>query len=283
MPVLLEAGTDSLLCRENKPRNSSESPELKNTEGKEDVRMQVHRDTTSLESDYILVTEKENIPSTEDTFERNESDFAFQEANVAEQTESHKGFSPGSLDTFQPISITNEREDHSVCGPERDSIHLEEKSSSVARQKLDDERRSRESSGQDEGWIILGQNEVSDISPEEIAAESEMPQAGSRYSDEELAAVETQELILDAPAEFQVEATLQKPFEHGGYSPSDSLTTENESLAIAGTCVLQVVGGDDTWEANSRQTLGNNVATEQEMKEEMVLLNSERGLSQISG
>ncbi|XP_052633706.1 protein prune homolog 2 isoform X3 [Harpia harpyja] len=278
-----EAGTDSLLCRENKPRNSSESPELKNTEGNEDVRMQVHRDTTSLESDYILVTEKENIPSTEDTFERNESDFAFQEANVAKQTESHKGFSPGSLDTFQPISITNEREDHSVCGTERDSIHLEEKSSSVTPQKLDDERRSQESSGQDEGWIILGQNEVSDISPEEISAESEMLKSGSGYSDEELAAVVAQELILDTPAEFQVEATLQKPFEHGGYSPSDSLTTENESLAITGTCVLQVVGGDGTWEANSQQTLGNNVATEQEMKEEMVLLNSERGLSQISG
>ncbi|NXS74645.1 PRUN2 protein, partial [Pandion haliaetus] len=278
-----EAGTDSLLCRENKPRNSSESPELKNTEDKEDVRMQVHRDTTSLETDYILVTEEENIPSAEDTFERSESDFAFQEVNVAEQTESHKDFSPGSLDTFQPISITNEREDHSVCGTERDSVHLEEKSSSVVPQKLDDERRSQESCGQFEGWIILGQNEVSDILPEEISAETEMPKSGSGYSGKELAAAVAQELILDTPAEFQVETTLQKPFGHGGCSPSDSLTTDSESLAIAGTRVLQVVCGGNTWEANSQPTLGNNLATEQEMKEEMVLLNSERGLTQISG
>ncbi|XP_068279113.1 protein prune homolog 2 isoform X2 [Nyctibius grandis] len=242
-----EADTGSLLCRENKPRNSSESPELKNTEGKEDVRVQVHRDLASLEMDYILVTEEENTPSTKDTVERNKSDFAFQEANVAEQTESHEGFSPGSLDTFQPISITNEREDHSVCGTEWDSVHLEEKSSSIVPQKLGDDRRSQESCGQDEGWITLGQNEVSDISPEEISAESEMPRSGSGHSGEEWAAVVAQELIL---------------------------VTQSE---------LQVVGGDGAWEANSQQRLGNNIATEQEMKEEMVLLNSERELSQKSG
>ncbi|KAM6109289.1 protein prune homolog 2 [Phoenicopterus ruber ruber] len=278
-----EAGTDSLLCRESEPRNSSESPELKSAEGKEDVRMQVHRDPTSLEMDYILVTEEENTPSRKDTLERNESDFAFQEANVAEQTESHEGFSPGSLDTFQPISITNEREDHSVGGTEWDSVHLEEKSSSVVPQKLDDERRSQESCGQDEGWIILEQNEVSDISPEEISAKSDMPISGSGHSGEEPVAVVAQELILNAQAEFQVETPLQKSFEHEGCSPSGSLTTEDESPGIRGTRVLQVVGGDGAWEANPQQRLQNNVATEQEMKEETVLLNNERELSQKSG
>ncbi|NXU25579.1 PRUN2 protein, partial [Thalassarche chlororhynchos] len=278
-----EAGTESLLRRENKLRNSSESPELKSTEGKEDVRMQVHQDPTSLEMDYILVTEEENIPSTKDTLERNESDFVFQEANVAEQTESHEGFSPSSLDTFQPISITNEREDHSVCGTEWDSVHLEEKSSSVVPQKLNDERRSQEGCGQDEGWIILGQNEVSDISPEEISAKSEMPKSGSGHSGEEPAAVAAHELILDTQAEFHVETPLQKSFEHEGCFPLDRLTTKDESLGITGTHVLQVVGGDGAWEANSQQRLGNNVATEQEMKEETVPLNSERELSQKSG
>ncbi|XP_009578532.1 PREDICTED: protein prune homolog 2, partial [Fulmarus glacialis] len=242
-----EAGTESLLCREIKPRNSSESPELKSTEVEEDVRMEVHQDPTSLEMDYILVTEEENIPSTKDTLERNESDFAFQEATVAEQIESHEGFSPSSLDTFQPISITNEREDHSVCGTEWDSVHLEEKSSSVVPQNLDDESRSQESCGQDEGWIILGQNEVSDISPEEISAKSEMPKPGSGHSGEEPAAVVAHESILDTQAEFQA------------------------------------VGGDGAREANSQQRLGSNTAAEQEMKEEMVLLNSERELSQKSG
>ncbi|XP_074992611.1 protein prune homolog 2 isoform X2 [Calonectris borealis] len=278
-----EAGTESLLCREIKPIKSSESPELESTETEEDVRMQVHQDPASLEMDYILVTEEENIPSTKDTLERNESDFAFQEAHVAEQTESHEGFSPSSLDTFQPISITNEREDHSVCGTEWDSVHLEEKSSSVVPQKLDDERRSQESCGQDEGWIILGQNEVSDISPEEISAKSEMPKPGSGHSGEEPAAVVAHESVLDTQAEFQAETPLQKSFEYEGCSPSDRLATEDESSGITGTYVLQAVGGDGAREANSQQRLRNNVATEQEMKEEMVLLNSERELSQKSG
>ncbi|KAM6303116.1 protein prune homolog 2 isoform 2-T2 [Podargus strigoides] len=277
-----EAGTDTLLCRENKLRNSSESPELESTESEEDVRTQVHRDRTSLKMDYILVAEEENTPS-KDTVERNQSDFAFQEANVAEQIESHEVFSPSSLDIFQPISITNEREDHSVCGTEWDSVHIEEKSSSVVPQRLDDERTSQESYGQDEGWIILGQNEVSDISPEEISAESEMQKSGSGHSGEELAAVAVRELVLDTQAEFQVETPLQKSFEHEGCSPSDSLTNADKSSGIAGTRVLQVVGGDGTWEANSEQRVGNNIAAEQEIKEEMVLLKSERELRQKSG
>ncbi|KAM9250896.1 protein prune homolog 2 isoform 2-T2 [Cariama cristata] len=277
-----EAGIDSLLCRENKLRNS-DSPELKSTEGKEDVRMQAHEDSASLEMDYIIVTAEKNIPSTKHTLERNKSDFAFQEANVAEQKESHEGFSLSSLDTFQPISITNEREDHSVCGTEWDSVHLEEKGSSVVPQKLDEERRSQESCAQDEGWIVLGQNEVSDISPEEIPAKSKMPKSESGYSGEELTTVVALELIPDTRTEFQVETPLQKSFEHEGCSPSDSLTTEDESWGIAGTHVLQVVGSDGAWEADFQQRLRNTIVTEQEMKEETVLLNSERELSQKSG
>ncbi|KAM6033534.1 protein prune homolog 2 isoform 2-T2 [Chlamydotis macqueenii] len=278
-----EAGTCSLLHRDSKLRNSSGSPELKSTEGKEDVRMQVHRDQASVEMDYVLVTKEENIPSMKDTLERNESYSAFQEANVAEQTESHEGFSLRSLDTFQPVSIANEREDHSVCGTEWDSVHLEEKSSSLMPQKMDDERRSQESCGQDEGWIILGQNEVSDLPPEDISAKSEMPESRPGHSGEQLAAVVAQELILDAQAEFQVETPLQKSFEHEGSSPLDSLTNEDKSLGITETHVLQVVGGDGTWEANSQQRLRSDVATEEEMKEETVHLNSEEELHQKSG
>ncbi|KAM9167619.1 protein prune homolog 2 isoform 2-T2 [Mergus octosetaceus] len=236
-----EAGTDSLLCREKKLRNSSESPEL---ESKEDVRIQVYRDPASLDMDYILVTEEENIPSEKDMLETKESDFAFQEANVAEQTELHERISPGSLDTFQPISIINKREDQSVCETEWD---LDEKSSSVVPQKVDDERRSQESCGQDEGWIILGQNEVSDVSPAEISAESEVPKTGSGHSGKELEAAIVQELILDTQAESQVD------------------------------------GGDAQSEANSQQSLENNITTEQEIKEETVFLNTERKLSQKLG
>lgn len=248
------------------------------------MKMQVHRDPASLEMDYVLVTEEENTPSTKDMLDRNESDSAFQEANVPEQTEFHEGFSPSSLDTFQPISITNERGDHSVCGTEWDSVHLQEKSSSVVPLDLEDERTPQESSGQDEGWIILGQSAVSDISPEEISVESEMPKSGSGHSGEELAPVVAPELILDTQAEFQGETPLQKPSDHEGYSPSDSLITEDGSSGTTGTCVMPVVAGDDdAQKANFQQRLGHNVATEQEMKEEMLLLKSERELSQKPG
>lgn len=47
--------------------------------------------------------------------------------------------------------------------------------------------------------------------------------------------------------------------------------------------VLQVAGGDAQSEANSQQSLENNITTEQEIKEETVFLNTERKLSQESG
>ncbi|XP_066195609.1 protein prune homolog 2 isoform X2 [Sylvia atricapilla] len=269
-----EAVSDSLVGREEKPRNSPKSPELKSTESKEDVRMQaVH--PASVEVDYILVTEEENTPAVNDTLERSKINFTFQE--------SHEGLSPGSFDTFQPISISNETKDCPVCRTGWDSVHLEEKNSSAVPQKLDGERKSQESCGQDEGWIILDQNEVSDISPEEIFAKTEMAKSGSGHPAEELASVVAQELILDTWTEFQVETPLQKSFEHEGCSPSDGLTAENVSLGVAGTSELQVVGGDSTWEANSQQRLVHNVATENEMKEETVLLNSNRELNKKSG
>ncbi|NXS10347.1 PRUN2 protein, partial [Neodrepanis coruscans] len=289
-----DAGTDSLLCRENKMRKSSESPELESTEDKEDMRMPVLRDPTSMEMDYIFLTEEENIPSTKDTLKISKSNFGFQEANVDKQTEFHEGFSLGSLDTIPAICVTNESKDHPVCGSEWVSGDLQEQSSSAVSQKLDGERRSQKSCGQD-CWIILDQNEVSDISPEDISAKSEMPKSGSEHPGEELAAVITQELFLDTWTEFQVETPLQKPYEHEGCFSSDGLTTEDKSSGIPvgtllfltpGACVLQVVGGGGAWESNSLELeigLGNNVATGQEMKEETVLLNRDRELSQKSG
>ncbi|XP_037979483.1 protein prune homolog 2 isoform X6 [Motacilla alba alba] len=267
-----EAGTDSLLCREEKLRNSHKSSELESTNSKEDVRMPVL--PASLEMDCILVTEEENTPATNDTLERSKINFAFQE--------SHESFSPGSLDAFQVISISNESKDHLVCGTGWDAVHLEEKNSSAVPQKLDGERKTDESCGQDEGWIILGQNEVNDISPEEISAKTEMPKSGSGHPDGELASFVAQELICDTWREFQAETPLEKSFEHESCSPSDGLAAENVSVGIAGTSELQVVGGS-TLEANSRQRLGNNVATEQEVKKETALLNSDKEFNQKSG
>ncbi|XP_014750671.1 PREDICTED: protein prune homolog 2 isoform X2 [Sturnus vulgaris] len=272
-PGQVEAGNDSRLCWEEKLRKSPKSPELESTESKEDVRMQVL--PASLEMDYILVTEEENTPATNDTLERSKINFAFQE--------SHEGFSPGCLDTFQPTSVSNESKDHLVHGTGWDAVHLEEKNSSAVPEKLDGERKPQEICGQDEGWIILGQNEVSDLSPEETSAKTETPKSGSGHPDEELASVVAQELVLDTWTEFELETPLQKSFKHESCSPSDGLTAENVSSDIAGTSELQVVGGDSTWEANSQQRLGNNVATEQEMKEETVLLDSDRELNQKSG
>ncbi|XP_063996985.1 protein prune homolog 2 isoform X1 [Pogoniulus pusillus] len=274
-----EAGVCTPLHWENMLRKSSESPELKTTEAEEDWRMQVRQCLTSVEMDYILVTGEENTPSAKGTLERNKTDFAFLEANVAEQIESCKAFSPGSSDTFQPISITNEREGHTICGTEWDSVHLAEKSS-VVPQNLDDEG-SQESCGQDEGWIMLSQNEVSDVLPEEVSAESKMLESESGRSGTEPKAVSAQELMHDTRAKFQLETAFQKSSEYESCSPPDSLTVVDESSGIEGTRVLKAVHCD-AWEESSQQGLGNNVATEQEMKEEKVLLNNEEEMSQKS-
>ncbi|POI30499.1 hypothetical protein CIB84_005751 [Bambusicola thoracicus] len=271
-----EAGTTSLLRRENKPRNSSESPELKSTEDKEDMRMQVHRDLTSVEMDYIVVTEEENMPSAR------ESDFVFQEAAVPGETESNEDFSSGPLDTFQSISVINGREDQSARGAEWD---LDEKNSSVVPQKLEDERGSGERFGQDEGWIILGQNEVSDVSSVEISAESEMPKFESGHSGKVPETAVVQESTLETQAEFQVETSFPKSFEHESCPSFDALSTEDDSLDIRRThaFVLQVDDGNGAQETNDQQKLGNNTVTVQELKEEAVVLNSERKLSEKSG
>ncbi|KAM8792881.1 protein prune homolog 2 [Eudromia elegans] len=276
-----EAATDPLY-RANKSRNSSESSELESTEGKEDMRMQVHRDQTSLEMDYILVTGEENTPSREDTLETKGSDFAFQEVNVAEQTESPEGFSPGFSDTFQPISIINEREGHCTWEIEGNAVNLAERTS-VMPQKLDDERRSPENYGQEETWIVLGQTEAGSISPEEISVRLETAKSGAGHSDKELEDVAKQESDLDAQVEYQLEAPLHKSAEPGGYSPLDSLTTEDENITRTDALMLQVVGSDGVREAISQQRFGNNVVTEQEMEEETMFLSSERKLSQKSG
>ncbi|XP_015704654.1 protein prune homolog 2 isoform X3 [Coturnix japonica] len=233
-----EAGTTSLLGSEKMPRNTSESPELESTESKEDMGMQVHRDLTSMEMDYILVSEEENISPAR------ESDFVFQENVVPGQTESNEGFSPGPLDTFQSVSVINEREDQSAVGAE---WNLDEKNSSVVPQKLEGERESGERFGQDEGWIILGHNEVSDLSSVEISAESQMP-------------------------EFE--------FGHSGKVPESAVVQES---ALETQAKFQVDDGDGAWEANDQQKLENNTLTEQELKEEAELLSSERKLSEKSG
>lgn len=273
MSVFLEAGATSVLRRENKPTNSSESPELESIESKEDMRMQVHRDPTSVEMDYILVTEEENMPSTK------ESDFVFQDAVVPGQTESNEGFSQSPLDTFQSISIINKREDQSACGAEWD---LDEKSSSVVPQKLEDERESGERFGQDEGWIILCQNEVCDISSVEISAESEKPKFESGHGGKIAETAGGQESTLETQAEFQVETSFTELFEHKSCSSFHELSTKDDSLDITRThaFVLQV---GDARETNNQQELGNNTFTEQELKEEAVLLNNERKLSEKSG
>lgn len=276
MSVFLEAGTTSLLRREDKPRNSSESPELESTESKEDMRMKVHRDLTSVEMDYIVVTEEENMPSARET------DFVFQEAVVPGQTESNERFSPGPLDTFQSISVINEREDQSAHGTELD---LDEKNSSVVPQNLEDERGSGERFGQDEGWIILGQNEVSDVSSVEISAESEMPEFESGHSGKITETAVVEESTLETRAEFQVETSFPKSFEHESCPSFVVLSTEDDSLDITRThaFVLQVDDGNGAWETNDQQKLGNKTLTEQELKEEAVVLNSERKLSEKSG
>ncbi|XP_042706502.2 protein prune homolog 2 isoform X2 [Chrysemys picta bellii] len=279
-----EAASDSLYTEGN-GRNSTESPELTSTESKEDMRTWVNKDQTALEMDYILVTAEENGSVKKDILETKESDFAFQEANVAEQTESHEAFSAGSSDTFQSISIINESKEQSFLSSEWGSFHLAEKSPSVLPQRRGDEKRSPESPVQDHGWTVLGKNETSDISPEEISSRTETMDSGSGHSVKELETVLDQELIHDKQSGVQLKKTPHKSFEQEEYSPLDSLMMEDKNSSIIRTdaLLLQVVGGHGIWEVHSQQHPGDGMVTEQEMEEETEFLNSERELNRVSG
>uniref|UniRef100_A0A674K4S4 Protein prune homolog 2 n=1 Tax=Terrapene triunguis TaxID=2587831 RepID=A0A674K4S4_9SAUR len=278
------AASDSLYTEGN-GRNSTESPELTSTESKEDMRTWVNKDQTALEMDYILVTAEENGSVKKDILETKESDFVFQEANVAEQTESHEAFSAGSSDMFQSISIINESKEQSFLSSEWGSLHLAEKSPSVLPQRLGDEKRSPESPVQDHGWTVLGKNETSDISPEEISSRTETMDSGSGHSVKELETVLDQELIHDKQSGVQLKKTPHKSFEQEEYSPLDSLMREDKNSSIIRTdaLLLQVVGGHGIWEVHSQQHPGDGMVTEQEMEEETEFLNSERELNRVSG
>uniref|UniRef100_K7FTX1 Protein prune homolog 2 n=1 Tax=Pelodiscus sinensis TaxID=13735 RepID=K7FTX1_PELSI len=241
--------------------NSTESPEL---------RTQVNKDQTTLEMDYILVTAEENRSVKKDILETKESDFAFQEAHVAEQTESQEAFSAGSSDTFQSISIIN---------------GSKEKSPSVLPQRLDAEKRSPESPGQDHSWTVLGQNEVSDISPEEISSRTETVDSGSGHSVKELETVFDQEIIHDTQVGVELEKPPHKPYEQEEYSPLDSPERKDKNSGIVRTDALslQVVGGHGKWDAHLQHYPGDGMATEQEMEEETEFLSGERELSRVSG
>ncbi|XP_067425267.1 protein prune homolog 2 isoform X5 [Emydura macquarii macquarii] len=273
------------LYTEGKERNSTESSELISTKSKEDMRTQVNKDQTAREMDYILFTAEENISVKRDILETKESDFAFQEANVAEQTESHEAFSAGSLDMFQSISMINESKDQSFLSTEWDSFHLAEKSPSVLPQRLGDEKRSPESPGQDHGWMVLRQNEVNDISPEEISSRTETMDSGSGHSVRELEMVLDQELINDTQAGVQLETPPHKSFEQEEYSPLDSLMRQDKNSGIIRTdaLLLEVVGGHGKWEVHSQEHPGDSMVTEQDMEEETEFFNSERELSRVSG
>ncbi|XP_059580783.1 protein prune homolog 2 isoform X1 [Alligator mississippiensis] len=263
--------------KESKQRTSTASLEQMHVNSKEDTKV----DQTALQMDYILMTSEGNISVRKDILETEESDFTFNKANIAEQTQPNEAFSADSLDTFQSISMINESESHSVLGTERDSFHLAQKSPSIMSPNLGDEKRSPESCG----WIVLGPNEVNDISPEEIFSRTEARNLGPRHSAKELETVSVQELIHNTQAGVQQGKNPQKSFEQKEYSSLDSLSKEDKNSSITGTdaLLLQVVGDDGEWEVCSQQHPRSDMATEQVTEVETEFLSHEREPSQISG
>lgn len=274
--LILEAAGDPHY-KESKQRTSTASLEQMHVNSKEDTKV----DQTALQMDYILMTSEGNISVRKDILETEESDFTFNKANIAEQTQPNEAFSADSLDTFQSISMINESESHSVLGTERDSFHLAQKSPSIMSPNLGDEKRSPESCG----WIVLGPNEVNDISPEEIFSRTEARNLGPRHSAKELETVSVQELIHNTQAGVQQGKNPQKSFEQKEYSSLDSLSKEDKNSSITGTdaLLLQVVGDDGEWEVCSQQHPRSDMATEQVTEVETEFLSHEREPSQISG
>ncbi|XP_053148119.1 protein prune homolog 2 isoform X9 [Hemicordylus capensis] len=263
------------LSSEGKECKSTDNPDMIRTGIREDIKLKETEDQSSLEMDYVLVTDEENVSLRKDILVTRESNFTSQEAtSVAEQTDSLETFSADSSDTFQSISIINESEGQSALATEWDSFYLAEKSSAVVPQTLEDEKKSPRSPVQDQEWTMVGQNGVDDISPEENCSRTGTIESLSRHSVKELEDVLSQELICEAQAGTRLERSPHKSLEQ---------EEKNSHNAVTDALLFQVVAGGGELDVHSQQHPGGGMIVDQEMEDETQFVGSERELSHIPG
>ncbi|XP_027694928.1 protein prune homolog 2-like isoform X3 [Vombatus ursinus] len=250
---------------------SSKDPELR-MGNKEDTCMEMNEDPSALQMDYILVDHEENFSERKVALEPRESKSQLQEVTVgSEQMELPGEFSASSQDILQSVAI-NEREGQSAVGS------LIENGSYIVPLKLEDERRALESPGQDPSWMVLGQNEVYNASPEESFRQTERVALGSGHSvtaaDQRLREAEQTEVCAETRNSSPLESSrMEKSSCQGGLARKNKNKTTSEADRDA--LLLKVVAHDNEWEMLSPQIPEGSMAPEKEMEEETEFLDSE--------
>ncbi|XP_072460953.1 protein prune homolog 2 isoform X3 [Notamacropus eugenii] len=246
---------------------SNKDPELR-TGNKEDICMEMNEEPNALQMDYILVDHEENFSERKIALEPRESRSELQEVNVtSEQMELPGEFSASSKDMLQSVAI-NERKGESSMQP------VIENASFILPPKLEDERRPLESPGQDPGWMVLGQTEVFNASPEESSRQTETVALGFGHSimaaDQRLREAE---VCTEAMKNSSHESSrMEKSSCQGNLSRKNKSTSEPDRDVL----LLKVVAHDNEWEMLSPQISEGSVVPEKEVEEETEFLDSEQ-------
>ncbi|XP_038626024.1 protein prune homolog 2 isoform X2 [Tachyglossus aculeatus] len=229
-----------------------------------------YEDQSTLQMDYILVTNEESRSECEDVLETKARSTKFKEAKVgSEQVQ----LSESPQDAVPSTSIINEKNGQS------------EESPSILCLRQGEEKRSPESPGQDQSWMVLGHAEANDTSPEESSSQTKMVDSGSGQS------AKVTEVVVDrGPTEgMQTQAlTEERPQESVGLEASScprSLARKKQPVdgEEAGALLLQVVSQESEWEMLSPQLAVGASAPGKKMEEEVKFLGSDRRKLSPSG
>lgn len=244
-------------------------PERTRKGNKEDKQLQEAEEQSSLEMDYVLISDEENGSLTKDLLVTQESNFP---SAVAEQMDSLETFPADSSDTLQSISIINESEGQSTLENEWDSFYLEEKASAVVPQKWECEKKSPSILVQDREWTIVDQNGEHEVSSEDNCSNPVTIESLCRQSIKELDNVLKQERISETQTEIPLDKRSFQAWEQ-----QDKISCDTKTDAP----LFQVVATDV--ESDDHPQHGDSMVKEQEIEDESHSVDNERELNQTVG
>ncbi|KAM9207250.1 protein prune homolog 2 isoform 2-T2 [Dugong dugon] len=236
----------------------TKDPEQLKSEYKEERCTEQNEDHHALHMDYIVVNHEEYSPQKPEACEARESTFELEDSHTSSEEMGLSGTQLTSFpDTFKSASL-NDRKDHS--------------SERVVSKYV--KRSSLESPGQDQGWMVLGHNEVGDPASEGGSSQLEARISGSGWSAEAMEPAsdpspgkgyQTQVLGEVKPPESLV-------LEGASGLSSQSRKTKSRGGAGPDAVILQAVAHDNEWEMLSPQPSQKNMIPEAEMEEETEFL-----------
>ncbi|KAM9641800.1 protein prune homolog 2 isoform 3-T4 [Trichechus inunguis] len=247
----------------------TKDPEQLKSEYKEESCTEQNEDHHALHMDYILVNHEEYSPQKPEACEARESTFELEDSHTSSEEMGLSGTQLTSFpDTFKSASL-NERKDHS--------------SERVVSKYV--KRSSPESPGQDQGWMVLGHNEVGDPTSEGGSSQLEARISGSGWSAEAMEPAsdpspgkgyQTQVLGEVKPPESLV-------LEEASGLSSQSRKTKSRGGAGPDAVILQAVAHDNEWEMLSPQPSQKNMIPEAEVEEETEFLEPRKRKPRTNG